>query len=188
MNVPPLNPGLFHLDPFHLWVMHCSEGPVPRAVVKGVREWLHKELWPWEVRWQEDVLAVPQALRQAAAAVIAAQPDDISLTPTTSSGLATLAQGYPWRPGDEVLVPLGEFPSNIYPWKALESRGVTFREVPLWEGQGAGSRAWEGMLPPPAADNQYLHSNFSLYPKIALLNNPILLNRNCTPVLRTPSP
>ena len=152
MSVPPLNPGLFHLDPFHLWVMHCSEGPVPRAVVKGVRDWLHKELLPWEVRWQEDFLGMPEAVRGAGAAVLGCRPEDISLTPTTSSGLVTVAQAYPWRAGDEVLVPLGEFPSNVYPWKALESRGVSFREVPLWEGQKAGSRAWEGAPPPSGED------------------------------------
>lgn len=152
MSVPPLNPGLFHLDPFHLWVMHCSEGPVPRSVVKGVRNWLHKELWPWEVQWKEDALALPEALRAAGAAVLRCHAEDLSLTPTTSSGLVTVAQGYPWRSGDEVLVPLGEFPSNVYPWKALESRGVSFREVPLWEGHRSGAQAWESAAPPPDGD------------------------------------
>jgi selenocysteine lyase/cysteine desulfurase len=152
MTVPPLNPGLFHLDPFHLWVMHCSEGPVPRAVVKGVRDWLHKELWPWEVQWKEDALGIPEATRTAAAAVLRAHAEDISLTPTTSSGLVTIAQGYPWRSGDEVLAPLGEFPSNVYPWKALASRGVSFREVPLWEGHRAGAQSWESAAPPSGED------------------------------------
>ncbi len=152
MSAPPLNPGLFHLDPFHLWVMHCSEGPVPRSVVKGVRDWLHKELWPWEVQWKEDALALPEATRRAGAAVLRCHSEDLSLTPTTSSGLVTIAQGYPWRAGDEVLVPLGEFPSNVYPWKALESRGVSFREVGIWKGQLAGARAWES-LPPPSGED-----------------------------------
>jgi len=152
MSAPPLNPGLFHLDPFHLWVMHCSEGPVPRSVVKGVRDWLHKELWPWEVQWKEDALAIPEMVRQAAGAVLRCHAEDLSLTPTTSSGLVTIAQGYPWRAGDEVLAPLGEFPSNVYPWKALESRGVSFREVSLWEGQQTGARAWESTPPPSDGD------------------------------------
>jgi selenocysteine lyase/cysteine desulfurase len=152
MSAPPLNPGLFHLDPFHLWVMHCSEGPVPRSVVKGVRAWLHKELWPWEVQWKEDALAIPAAVRKSAAAVLRCRPEDLSLTPTTSSGLVTVAQGYPWRSGDEVLAPLGEFPSNIYPWKALESRGISFREVPLWEGHRAGAEAWDSPAPPSNVD------------------------------------
>lgn len=148
MSAPPLNPGLFHLDPFHLWVMHCSEGPVPRSVVKGVRDWLHKELLPWEVQWQEDAIGIPEAVRRAGAAVLACRAEDLSLTPTTSSGLVTVAQGYSWRAGDEVLVPLGEFPSNVYPWKALESRGVSFREVSLWDGQRTGAQAWESTPPP----------------------------------------
>lgn len=152
MQVPPLNPGLFHLDPHHLYFLHCSEGPVPRAVVKGVREWLHKELWPWEVRWQEDAVGRPQAAREACAQVIGAEAGDISLTPTTSSGLGLVAHGYPWRPGDEVLAPLGEFPSNIWPWKALAAKGVDFREVPLWEGHRAGAEAWASLPPPPEAD------------------------------------
>ena len=152
MSVPPLNPGLFHLDPFHLWLMHCAEGPVPRAVVKGVKDWLSKELLPWEVRWKEDVLAIPEATRQAGAAVLQCQAADLSLTPTTSSGLVTIAHGYPWRAGDEVLVPLGEFPSNVYPWKALASKGVSFREVPLWSGQLTGAKAWESPPPPSSED------------------------------------
>jgi selenocysteine lyase/cysteine desulfurase len=152
MSTPPLNPGLFHLDPFHLWVMHCSEGPVPRAVVKGVRDWLHKEEWPWEVQWQQDALGIPEAVRKAAGAVLQCNADDVTLTPTTSSGLTTIAQGYSWRAGDEVLAPLGEFPSNVYPWKALESRRVSFREVALWEGHRAGARAWESSPPPSNGD------------------------------------
>jgi selenocysteine lyase/cysteine desulfurase len=152
MSTPPLNPGLFHLDPFHLWVMHCSEGPVPRAVVKRVRDWLHKEEWPWEVQWQEDALGIPEAVRKAAGAVLQCRPEDVSLTPTTSSGLTTIAQGYSWRAGDEVLAPLGEFPSNVYPWKSLESRWVSFREVALWEGHKAGARAWESTPPPSNGD------------------------------------
>jgi len=151
MTLPPLNPALFHFDADHLWVMHCADGPVPRSVVRAVRGFLHKELWPWELRFEEEVLGVPAALRQEAAKAVGGEAGDITLTPTTSSGLVTIAQGFPWQAGDEVLAPLGEFPSNVYPWKALESRGVRFREVPLWPGQRAGADGWSS-TPPRAGD------------------------------------
>jgi selenocysteine lyase/cysteine desulfurase len=51
-----------------------------------------------------------------------------------------------------VVAPLGEFPSNVWPWKALEGRGVRFREVPLWEGHRAGAQAWAS-TPPSAGDD-----------------------------------
>ena len=149
--LPPLNPALFHLDTDHLWLMHCSDGPVPRSVVHAERSFLHKELWPWEMSWAEDNQGLPATLRQECARVVNGEASDISLTPTTSSGLVTVAQSFPWRSGDEVVAPLGEFPSNIWPWKALDSRNVLFREVPLWEGHQAGASGW-GSTPPGPND------------------------------------
>jgi selenocysteine lyase/cysteine desulfurase len=110
---------------------------------------MHKELRPWEMRWEEDFLGIPTALRSEIANLLGGRAEDVSLTPTTSSGLVTVAQGFPWAAGDEVLAPLGEFPSNAWPWLALRPRGVTFREVPLWEGHRSGADAWAS-LPPPA--------------------------------------
>ncbi len=147
---PPLAPELFDLDPDVLWVMHCAEGPVPRAAVAALLEFLPRETRPWTLRFQEDFVALPRRTREAAARLVGARPPDVTLTPTTSSGLVLVAQGYPWEPGDEVVAPLGEFPSNAWPWKALEKRGVTFREVPLWDGHRAGREAWESA--PPTAD------------------------------------
>jgi len=150
MIPPPLNPALLHLDHDHLWVMHCADGPVPRSVVRSIRGLLHKELWPWELQWEEEFLGIPEALRGEAAKVVGGEPGDISLSLNTSSALVTVAQGFPWRSGDEVLVPVGEFPSNVYPWRALESRNVLFREAPLWEGQRAGAA---GEAPAPTVQD-----------------------------------
>ena len=151
MILPPLNPALFHLDTDHLWVMHCADGPVPRSVVRLVGDFLHKELWPWDLQWEEELLGIPEALRQEAAKVVGGEASDITLTPNTSTGLVTVAQGFPWRSGDDVLVPLGEFPSNVYPWKALESRNVGFREAALWDGHKGGASGWD-TTPPAASD------------------------------------
>jgi len=152
MNEPPLNPALFHLDQEHLWVMHCSEGPVPRATLHVVRAFMHKELRPWEVRWEEDFQGIPAAVRAEAAALLGGRAEDISLSPSTSTGLVSVAQGFPWAPGDEVVAPLGEFPSNAWPWLALKARGVAFREVPLWDGHLAGAQAWSSLPPTTGAD------------------------------------
>jgi selenocysteine lyase/cysteine desulfurase len=104
------------------------------------------------VRWEEDFQGIPAAARAEAARLLGGRAADISLSPNTSTGLQVVAQGFPWQPGDEVLAPLGEFPSNAWPWLALQPRGVTFREVPLWEGHRAGSGAWESLPPTREAD------------------------------------
>ncbi|WP_243322441.1 aminotransferase class V-fold PLP-dependent enzyme [Geothrix sp. SG200] len=152
MSVPPLDPALFHLDPERLWIMHCGEGPVPRAALDAVQAFMRKELRPWEVRWEEDFQGIPAATRAEAASLLGGRPEDITLTHSTSSGLVAVAQGFPWRSGDEVVAPLGEFPANAWPWLALEARGVAFREVPLWEGHLAGAAAWASRPPTAEAD------------------------------------
>lgn len=130
-----------------LWVMHCAQGPLPRASAEAAQAVLRRELHPWEFSMAEWG-ALPRRVREAAAKVLGATAEDVSFAGTTSGALTVIAQAFPWSPGDEVLLPLGEFPANLWPWKALEPRGVRVREVELWPGHRAGREALES-LPPP---------------------------------------
>lgn len=149
---PPLRPELFELDPRILWIQHCAEGLMPKAAAEAVRAFLPRETQPWKLRWVEDFEGIPRRLRALGGRLLGVASSDITLTATTSTGLTTIAQAYPWRPGDEVLLPLGEFPSNYWPWRALADRGVTLREVPLWPGHLAGRSAWSSTPPGPGCD------------------------------------
>jgi selenocysteine lyase/cysteine desulfurase len=152
LSIPPLSPDLFDLDPSILWVMHCAEGPVPRAAAAAAAAFLEREKRPWEVSWEGDFVGLPRQAREQAARLLGARAEDITLTGTTTGGLARIAQGLPWEPGDEVVLPLGEFPANAWPWLALAGRGVTVRQVPLWDGHRAGAAAWDSAPPPPGVD------------------------------------
>src|SRR6185312_12236011 len=59
-----------------------------------------------------------------------AQSDEIALVENTTTGISLVAEGLDWRPGDNVVTLADEFPSNVYPWMNLESRGVETRRVP----------------------------------------------------------
>lgn len=56
---------------------------------------------------------------------------DIALLKNTSEGLSTVAHGFPWAEGDNVVVPQEEFPSNRIVWESLSRYGVTARFVPI---------------------------------------------------------
>ena len=126
--------------------MHCAEGPVPKAAVNAARAFLDKELRPWNLGFAE-WLALPKSARDEAAELFGTSPEDITLVGSTSAGLSIVAQSFPWHPDDEVVTALGEFPSNVWPWRALASRGVRFREIPLWDGHAAGARALSSTPP-----------------------------------------
>ncbi|RMG44901.1 MAG: aminotransferase class V-fold PLP-dependent enzyme [Acidobacteria bacterium] len=151
-GAPPLPKSLFDFGDGPLWVAHCAIGPVPRAAVRAVREHLEREARPWEISREHHFVGLPQRVRHEGARLFGGDAGDIALVPTTSAGLSRIAAGIDWRPGDEVLLPLGEFPANVWPWKALAPAGVSVREVPLWPGHRAGREAWATEPPPPGCD------------------------------------
>ncbi len=61
----------------------------------------------------------------------AASEIDIVLLKNTTEGICTMVNGIDWRPGDNLVIPAGEFPSNRLPWLALERLGVEVREVDI---------------------------------------------------------
>lgn len=66
-------------------------------------------------------------LREAAARLVGASAAEIAIVKNTSEGIATVANGLDWRPGDRVVAFREEFPANYFPWVRLERRGVQVR-------------------------------------------------------------
>jgi cysteine desulfurase/selenocysteine lyase len=71
-----------------------------------------------------------EEIRAAAARLMGVPADDVAFVKNTTEGLAFVAGGLDWQPGDRVVVPDLEFPSAIYPWLALADRGVVIDRVP----------------------------------------------------------
>ncbi len=80
---------------------------------------LHFEAW----------LSILETARRTVADAIGADPDEIAFTTNTSSALSLAAGAIRWRPGDRVLYPADEFPSNRYVWQNLAPLGVTAEPI-----------------------------------------------------------
>lgn len=65
--------------------------------------------------------------RAASAKLINADSDEVTFVKNTSEGLSMVANGLNWRNGDNVVTTNVEFPANVYPWQALQARGVQVR-------------------------------------------------------------
>lgn len=72
--------------------------------------------------------------RAACARLLECDEAEIALVPNTSTGLALVAAGLRWQPGDEVIVFDRDFPANVQPWRRLEAVGVVLRWVPMRAG------------------------------------------------------
>jgi cysteine desulfurase / selenocysteine lyase len=78
--------------------------------------------WP---KWAAQL----EHVRRRGAELLHADPTEIALVSNTTAGINLVAEGLPWRAGDNVVAPADEFPSNLYPWMNLASRGVELRRV-----------------------------------------------------------
>jgi selenocysteine lyase/cysteine desulfurase len=113
---------------------HAAVAPLPRCATSALRAWAEDQEQNGVVHWSswERKLGT---VRRDAARLIGAAPEEIAFVGSTTHGLGLVAEGFPWRAGDSVVTAAEEYPSNIYPWRNLASRGVTLRLVPSRGGR-----------------------------------------------------
>ena len=105
---------------------HAAVAPLPRSTADAMRQVIEQQMLDGDVHWPGWRKQVEEA-RQLGAKLIGAENEEIALVRNTTEGIGLVADGYPWQPGDNVVVPRSEFPSNLYPWRNLERRGVEVR-------------------------------------------------------------
>ena len=106
-----------------IYLNHAAVAPLSRDTASAMRDLaddcmhygsLHYDTW----------LAAYEGVRTAAAKLIGSKPGEIALVKNTSEGIATVAMGIEWKPGDRIVAFREEFPANYFPWKRLEQKGV----------------------------------------------------------------
>lgn len=113
-----------------IFLNNASTGPLPQRAVDALREFTALRAEPWRIS-QETQFGTLAKARAGCARLIGAEPAEIALTVNTSYGLNLAARALPFEAGDVVLTSDREYPSNVYPWMALEAaRGVTLRRIP----------------------------------------------------------
>lgn len=70
-----------------------------------------------------------ERVRKAAAQLLNADAREITFVKNTSEGINYVANGLQWVTGDNIVANSLEFPTNLYPWMNLQSRGVSLRMV-----------------------------------------------------------
>lgn len=104
-----------------VWLNTAHQGALPLKAAAEANEAVAWKTMPFELT-QERFNGVPQRLRAALGRLVNVPAEDIVLANSASYGLHLIAQAFPWREGDEVLVVEGDFPSDILPWLLLEQR------------------------------------------------------------------
>ena len=118
------------------WVYldHSAVAPLPEPSAQAVVRWSQEAASEGDTVWPQWYRRLGE-VRQRAATMLNAGVEEIALVPSTTSGISLVAEGYPWRAGDNVVTLENEFPSNLYPWMNLADRGVQTRRVAVPGGR-----------------------------------------------------
>ncbi len=109
---------------------HAAVCPIPTPAVAAMTRYAAEVADGGLDGWRGWSDRLADVRRLAARLVNAPAVDDICFVPNTTAGIGLIAEGFPWRPGDNVVLAAEEYPSNQYPWLNLADRGVTVRTVP----------------------------------------------------------
>ncbi len=124
----PCQRELFDIPADLAWLNCAYMSPMLRAALDhpGVRRKAH----PWQVR-PLDFFTESEEVRGLFAELVHAGANDVAIVPSASYGIETAARNLPAEPGQRILVLEEQFPSNVYPWRALAARsGAHIDTVP----------------------------------------------------------
>ncbi len=121
-----------------LLLAHCAISPMERHAKEAAQEFLDAMAESGLSNLPLYFQSLPD-FHQKCAQLFKTDARNISSTHNTAEGMCLIANGYPFQSGDEIISYIHEFPSNHYPWRLQEKRGVKL--VLLGDSDPTGSFA-----------------------------------------------
>ena len=107
----------------------AGQSPMPKVSFRAMQAAMEWKKFPERIP-DTAFFDVPNRVRASIAKLINGKPGEIALTTGASTGIAAVAYGLNWKPGDEIITASGEFPLQYTTWKPLEAReGVKMKIV-----------------------------------------------------------
>lgn len=115
----------------YAYFAHAGVSPLPRRVGEAIAA--HASACQYTDQEEAISEQLVRQTRALAATLLGVQADEISFIGPTSAALSLVANGLPFKPGDNILIYPDDYPSNVYPWMQLARRGVEIRRLRVRE-------------------------------------------------------
>src|SRR6185295_1114494 len=118
---------LFPVTERAIYLNHAAVSPPPLPTIQAIQSQLADVSENGSINFR-NWIAVKENTRSLLAGMLGARPEQVAFMRNTSDGLSTVANGFDWHSGDNLVTFRGEFPSNIYPWlRVKDAFGVEVR-------------------------------------------------------------
>lgn len=114
-----------------IWLNNCGTTPAGNHIVQAVSCAL-------EGYARRGVLMDPEAygkvrtrIKEILSGLLGCRPEELALIHNTAEGMNFISHGLTLTPGDEIILLENEYPSNVYPWRHWEKKGVRLMTAPM---------------------------------------------------------
>ena len=129
-----------------IWLNNCGTTPAGKHIVKALSRFI-------EGYAQKGVLTeiavypeVQNNIKKILSNLLNCSPDELSLIHNTAEGMNFISHGLNLSIGDEVILLENEYPSNVYPWRHLEEKGVKLVITPMESSPETFLKALERLI------------------------------------------
>jgi cysteine desulfurase/selenocysteine lyase len=126
-----------------IYLNHAAVAPLPKCSAEAMKNLADDALNYGSLHYDQWMDSY-EALRVAAARLIGAERSEIAIVKNTSEGIATVAMGLDWRPGDRIVAFKEEFPANYFPWLRLEAQRCSIEWLSIHDPLHSIERATYG--------------------------------------------
>ncbi|MFO8029244.1 MAG: aminotransferase class V-fold PLP-dependent enzyme [Cyclonatronaceae bacterium] len=106
------------------YLNHAAQSPLAYATVEAINEHLSERHNGMMMTYPMDMEVIARCRERIRILINAPDVRQIAFIGNTSEGLNRVTSGLDWLAGDEIILNSIEFPSNVYPYRKLEPRGV----------------------------------------------------------------
>ena len=115
-----------------IWLNCSHQGPLPQNAIKSIEVATALKANPSRLNTSL-FFEVPVELKNNLAKLVNSSSDNIILGNSATYFVHLLAEGLPWKKGDEIILAKGDFPTNILSWLPLRKEGVEIKRIEFKE-------------------------------------------------------
>jgi cysteine desulfurase/selenocysteine lyase len=114
-----------------IWLNNCGTTPAGTHILTAASRYMEGYARKGILANPAGFTAVQSNIKNILSRLLNCLPEELALIHNTAEGMNFISHGLKLTAGDEVILLQNEYPSNIYPWRHLEKKGVRLVTTPM---------------------------------------------------------
>lgn len=115
----------------YIWLNNCGVTPAGTHIVDTVTAYLNDFSQKGYLTETASYPKLRARIKTILSDLLGCNPDELALIHHTAEGMNIISHGLALSSSEEVILLENEYPSNVYPWRHLEKKGVVLKSIPM---------------------------------------------------------